>query len=242
MAAVTTASAQVMVSSLPFDYIETFSRDGGWPAGPMPWRDNETFPGWFAAYYNSETNTLTTPTHLVVTSGAADSASRLNLYRGDADAGTGSLGAQPDDANTPLARAGGVFYGVRLVNRSDHVITTFQLDMDVGLWRLTTTPRRQPTLTAAFRVGGESLDGGEWVLIPGATYTTPKAGGSGGARSLDGNAAENVVRFEGLRPARPIHLPPGEALWIRWFDVNNRSFDHGVGLNSVAVRFPSPSQ
>jgi uncharacterized protein len=52
---------------------------------------------------------------------------------------------------------------------------------------------------------------------------------------VDGNAPENGVRFNNLE-VKGLSLAPGESVWVRWFDVNNRGPDHGIGLDDVRMK------
>lgn len=231
-------SARVEIRSVGQVYREDFNRAGGWVAGSAPWVNNETVPGWYAAYYNSTNGEFTTPDRIFITDGQANSVSSLRIYRPFDQREDGALGSQAYDAHAPGPGGGGIFYGVGLVNRTSRPITSFTLSYNVELWRVA-VQGRQLTLTAAYLAGGDSItDEDEWTLIPGTAYTTPR-GSAPGARTavnVDGNADENRTAFTDLR-VDGFRLAPGQTLWIRWFDVNNRGNDHGIAIDDVEIRF-----
>jgi hypothetical protein len=242
------AAAQIEYSTPGRPYVQNFDHPDAADAGILSWVDNSTFGGWFAAYYDGLRGTFSPVDNIVATSGAGRLEHAFYLYRSDPVRAAGSaranppprpdaaLGTQPSDTRCPGVGSGGIFYGVALVNRSGVTLETLRLSYRVELWRLAFTPAKQSTLTASYRVGGDSLTSGNWTLIPGAVYTTPHAGEGEGsnARSLDGNAPENVTPFPDLVVGN-LALAPGQTLWIRWFDVNNRLADHGIGLDDVSI-------
>jgi hypothetical protein len=235
---VATASlrAQVLYTTPGAPYVQSFNHPEAATALRLDWADNITFNGWFAAYYDGVRNTATAPAQLMVTAGAGRNEVAFYLYRTDAAPTDGALGAQPTDERCPGVGAGGIFYGVALLNATNAPLTRATLSFRAEQYRLAVTPARQATLSASYRIGGDKLDGGEWTVIPGSIYTTPLAGEGEGqtARNLDGNAPAHVVAFTDLK-IEALKLPPGERLWIRWFDVNNRLADHGVGIDDVTL-------
>lgn len=236
---VTLASAQVTITSTGEPYRQNFDRSDGWRAGSLQWTDNTLFPGWHAANYNSDSGDFITPNRVLVGSGEGGPVSTLRLYRSATQPADGALGSQAHDDHVPAANAGGVFLGLHLINGTGKPVTRVTVSYRVELWRLSTTGR-QATLSAAFLVGGERLtDEDEWTLIPGASFTTPRTEPPGGpkeATNVDGNTPAYVTVFKDV--ALPsLTLAPGQSLWIRWFDVNNRGVDHGIALDDVEVRF-----
>lgn len=202
----------------------------------IPWRDNETFPGWFAAYFDGIRGVYTTPDIVMATSGRGQNSIAFYLYRSEFNRADGALGAQPSDERAPGLNRGGMYYGVALTNDTGVTLNRLRLSYRVELWRLTATPTRQETLHVAYQVGGTGLDEGFWRTVPGSHYTTPHQGDGPGstARNLDGNTPENVVEFNNLE-VTGLNLVPGQTIWLRWFDVNNPSFDHGVGIDDVEI-------
>ena len=234
--------AQVDYAEAGRAYVQTFDHPAAAETGEIAWQDNVTFPGWHALLYDGVAGRFSVPETILPTHGPGRLNTAFYLYRSTPVRSAGAapidaaLGTQPTDQRTPGVGSGGIFYGVALVNRSGKTLQTLRLSYRVELWRLAVTASTQTTLTASVRVGGTGLTDGIWTLMPGGVYTTPIAGEGEGAqaRSLDGNAPENVVRFTDLT-LTDLDLAPGQTLWVRWFDVNNRFADHGIGLDDVSI-------
>lgn len=219
-------------------YTQDFTHPDGAGTEPVEWVDNETFPGWFAAYHDGKRDVYETPATVFPTSGTGRSNVAFYLYRTDDNPADTALGSQPTDARCPGFGMGGIYYGVNILNNTGQRLETLRLKYRVEQYRVTTTPDVQITLNASYRVGGDGIggEGGIWAMVPGSTYTTPLAGGGDGtlSRSVDGNLEGNRVPFEDL-VVKGLALEPGQSLWLRWFDVNNRFADHGVGIDDVGI-------
>lgn len=208
-------------------YTQDFNHASGWGTADLKWENNVTFPGWYAAIYDGKEGRFITPSALSPTDGQGVG---LNLYRDVVDRKDGSLGSQAAEEVTPGAGVGGVFYGVQITNRTENVITQFSFGYKVKLWRLASPKARQATLMASYKIGGGSLSDGSWTIIGGTSYTTPKEGNGTTAASVDGNKPENQVDFPKI-VVGGVKIHPGESVWIRWFDVNNRGLDHGIAID-----------
>jgi len=234
--------AQVDYTRAGQPYTQNFDHPEAFMSGPFAWNDNQTFPGWFATYYEGSRSRYSPVESIFATSGSGRNEQAFYLYRSDSVRGASlaapdcALGSQSSDQRCPGVGAGGIFYGVALVNRTGETLDTLRLSFLVELWRLATTPPTQTTLTVSVRVGGKDLTDGSWMLVPGGVYATPRGGDgeSVQARSLDGNAPENVKAFSDLTLSG-LALAPGETVWVRWFDVNNSFADHGIGLDDVSL-------
>lgn len=239
-------SAQVEYTTPGSAYVQDFNLPAAAENALLAWQDNITLPGWFAALYDGNRDAHSAPEHLLPTSGLGRNEIGFYLYRADPPRSEkklaeparidAALGARPSDALCPGIGSGGVFYGVALVNKTGATLDALRLTYRVELWRLAATAAPQSTLAVSCRVGGEGIVYGSWMPVSGSHYTTPRGGGGEGAqsRSVDGNAPENISTFTDLRLAG-LALAPGQTLWIRWFDVNNRSADHGVGIDDVRI-------
>lgn len=221
------ASAQVNYTKVNSVYTQDFNNVAGWSGTSAKWTDNSTIPGWFAAYYNSAKKTFSTPARVSLSEGQG---AGLSIYRDVDDTKEGALGSQSADEICPDALAGGIFYGVQITNKTDHVLTQFSIGYRVELWRLSSTKAVQATLMASYKIGGGSLTDGAWSVISGTSYTTPRASIDEVAISVDGNKPENQVQFPKVI-VTGVKIPPGESVWIRWFDVNNRLLDHGAAID-----------
>jgi uncharacterized protein len=70
-------------------------------------------------------------------------------------------------------------------------------------------------------------------------------GGDNVGVGLDGNNAANRVTGLG-GTLTGLTVLPGEEIWLRWFDSNSSSADHGLGIDNFTIAFttvpiPEPS-
>ena len=241
LASLPQANAQVIYATPGLAYFENFSHptlsSGSISSGKvLEWRDNDTFRGWFAAYYDGLKDVYDTPDLLMVSEGRSRPEIAFYLYRTLKAPSDGALGAQPSDQRSPGPRAGGTFYGVYITNATTATLTRLSLSYRVELYRLASAPNtRQTTLRVSWRIGGESLGEGTWKNIPDSDYTTPlESSGGDAGQNVDGNAEPHATTFA-LLTAPGLVLAPGQRLWLRWFDVNNGGVDHGIGLDDVSI-------
>lgn len=246
IAAVAPLAAQIDYTRPGVAYVQDFNLPAAAETALLDWTDNVTFPGWFAAYFDGKRSVWSTPEHVLPSSGVGKNEYAFYLYRSEPPRGAttanaprridAALGSQPSDARCPGVGSGGMFYGVALTNRTEHTLHTLRLGYRVELWRVSNASAPQRTLVASCRVGGDNLVDGDWIAIPGSDYTTPRGGGGEGASpiSVDGNAPENITAFTDLELG-DLSIAPDQTVWIRWFDVNNRSADHGVGIDDVRI-------
>jgi len=244
IAAVAPLAAQIDYTRPGVAYVQDFNLPAAAETALLDWTDNVTIPGWFAAYFDGKRFVWSTPVHLLPTSGVGRNEFAFYLYRTESPRGTttatgprrvdAALGAQPSDARCPGVDAGGMFYGVALANRTNSTLRTLRLSYRVELWRVSSAPGPQQTLSVSCGVGNGNIVDGEWLPVPGSVYTTPRGGEGSSPQSVDGNAPENVTTFADLELGG-LAIAPGQTVWIRWFDVNNRSADHGVGIDDVRI-------
>lgn len=233
------ANAQVSYSVAASTYTQTFSAPSGLSFDSHAWTDNSTYAGWYAASYNSNANTWSTPGSFYATNGINGGSTDFRWYRAGDGSTSLTLGAQVTDAQSSGTNgSSGAYYGVEIRNDTGSALTGFTLSYQVEMWRQASgSAPVQNTLVAAYRVTDAAqsfsvLDG--WSLIDGSSYTTPKGGtGTGSLESINGKDPENIVTFSDL-VVDGLSIADGQSLWIRWFDVNNSGVDHGIGLDNVA--------
>lgn len=231
-----TVSAQLLYSTPGSPLVETFTLANPVSDGPITWTDNETFRGWYAAFYDGKRDLYETPLELFVSTGQGRPGSTLHLYRSIQNPSDGALGSRAADDRSPGIGAGGTFYGVYVVNATSVTLGTLSLSYRVEQYSVANTPDRQTTLSVSYRLGGEGLGEGKWTPVSGSNYTTPRPDVALPSilGELNGNQPENTVIFDALRVER-LALAPGRGIWIRWFDVNNRFADHGIGIDDVSI-------
>lgn len=214
---------------------ETFANPAGWGTGNMSaqrWMDNRTIPGWYAAYYVAASDTYTTPPTIVRSNGTQTTNHSFYIFRDPSDEEIrqdGALGAIPLNAQTAGPNQGGVFYGVQIRNETSKPLTEFTLGYVMEIWRLSRAARPN-SLAVSYRIGGDTFGSGTWTAIPSLTLTSP-AGPESGTTLLNGNLDEN--RLSASATVTGVTIPPGESIWIRWYDNNDPGIDNGIGIDEV---------
>lgn len=207
------AQGQVLYTTLGSVYSQDFDTPSARSNSTHAWTDNDTFVGWYAASYNSTTETFNSPSNFWASNGQNQGDSIFIWYR-SVGSGDNALGTQPTDSVNPGPNGtSGAYYGVEIRNTSASVITEFTIGYRVEQWRRAAGDLDvfQTTLIAAYRVTAPDAAFGVltgWTDIPGSEYTTPKPGNGGTAVSINGNLAENVVTFSNLVVSN-IELNPG---------------------------------
>jgi hypothetical protein len=232
------AAAAPLAARIDYDrpgklYFQDFNHPALAATGSFPWEDDKTFPGWFAAHYQGARDVHITPRVLLVTEGKGQTHIGFYLYRGTLAPHDAALGGQPTDEMHPGVGVGGLCYAAALVNRTGTPLSRLSLSYRVELWRVVSSASLQTTLVAAYRVGGSTIADGPWTDIPGSAYTPPDSLALAQSANLDGNAPAHVTSFD--LSVSDLGLKPGETLWVRWFDVNNRQADLGLGIDDVAL-------
>lgn len=229
------------------------------------WTNNSTLPGWYAGYYIaagtvSQINVDTTPTTRQVQINGGTGSSTAAMFYSFGVEGTNSVadrafGSLLNDTITRSSTSGGTAvgtagtgslrFGVRLVNDTDSVLTSFTFSYDGEQWRNGANAAVNTLVTAYGIVdAGAGLlnKAGQYTNLPStAHFSGPVTGGTAGA--LDGNASANrlssiTATVTGLTWA------PGQELWIRWYDDNDPGAESGLAIDNfsfTASAVPEPS-
>ncbi|KKK59657.1 hypothetical protein LCGC14_3032200, partial [marine sediment metagenome] len=135
--------------------------------------------------------------------------------------------------------------GIRLINGTGMTLTQFMLQYDGEQWRMGTNNDAINSLAVAYRFFAPatgSLDAAGYLDLPWAAFDSPRVNTDpGSAFSLDGNAPINreaeITAWVG-----PIDWMPDDELWIRFRDLNDGGFDHGLGVDDFRFEaVPEPS-
>jgi len=223
-------SAQVNYNSVGETLVETFD---ALPTGEAdtPWADNATLPGWYAAYDSDKIEVIAAST-------GGTNEGRLYSYgaNGASDRAFGSLAS---------GSTGTIDRGIRLINGTGMTLTQFMLQYDGEQWRMGTNNDAINSLAVAYRFFAPatgSLDAAGYLDLPWAAFDSPRVNTDpGSAFSLDGNAPINreaeITAWVG-----PIDWMPDDELWIRFRDLNDGGFDHGLGVDDFRFEaVPEPS-
>lgn len=214
------ASAQVVFTG---SYSQNFDTLANTPSGAdVTFTPNLTLPGWFLA-----TSTGTRDNVYRVGSGTDNQGSLYSFgTAGSAERALGSLGSNPLGASG----TGGLFYGVNLTNNTSDVLSSFQVSYTGEQWRDGGNTAAQ-MLAFAYSSNATDLISGTYTNVAALNFVSPVHTSTAGA--LNGNLAANQSILSAKIPG--LSLQPGTSLWLRWFDLNDPSNDHGLAIDNLTV-------
>lgn len=205
--------------------------------------------GWYTASYTNATGVSITYTPLLRSGDGSGNTGSFYSF-GTSGAADRSLGSLPSDGATGSG-SGSFRIGARFVNNTTETISGFTFTYTGEQWRKAQIPvatgaqnNQYAVSFATFGAGLGTLDSGPYsATLAGATFNTPVDGGDNLSSALDGNLAAN--RFAGLgATVTDLVVLPGEEIWLRWFDSNSSSADHGIGIDDFSISFvtvPEPT-
>lgn len=190
------------------------------------WVNNADIPGWYA-----ETS-FGVVTNYRVSSGGVNNGSVYSF--GGSSSPDRALGAIPSGTYN------GVTYGLRLQNDTGNTIDSFAVGYTGEQWR-NGGPSASQLNTLAFAYRTDSLaitspdwaNAGIWTAVPALDFISPIS--STTASGLDGNLAANRVVLGATISG--LSLAPGQEIFFRWYDINDASNDHGLGVDDLTVAY-----
>jgi Ca2+-binding RTX toxin-like protein len=140
-----------------------------------------------------------------------------------------ALGALQSGALVPLI-------GVGLSNGGPVRIT--QVDVTYGgeQWRLGTDVSRVDRLDAEYSTNASSLTTGTWTAVDGLDFTAPVT--TGGPIKIDGNGVGRTIVAGSISG---LNLATGQAVWIRWVDLNATGADDGLAVDDFSATAVGPA-
>ena len=171
------------------------------------------------------------PRQLAITTAAPVQARPVHWYsfgdNGSSERALGSIGSNG---------TGDIAYGVRFKNDTATTQTGITISYRGEQWRVANDSVQ--TLAFSYRIG-ESLtdaDAGNsayWIPFPALDFNGPNTSPTS---SLDGNATANHTVFNNVE-LNSVVVPPGEELFLRWFDSNDSGSDDGLAIDDLSVSF-----
>jgi hypothetical protein len=140
-----------------------------------------------------------------------------------------------------------VTYGVRMVNDTPETFGSFLITYDGEQWRNGgPTPTAVQSLAFSYRIANAPITSPDWAnaevwtAVPTLNFDSPITGPSGSGGALDGNLPANRTS---LSATVYLTLAPGEEVFFRWYDLNDPSADHGLGVDDLTIiaQVPEPS-
>lgn len=151
-----------------------------------------------------------------------------------------ALGAIPSAFLAP--NGGQMFYGMRLTNNTNQILTEFTVNYTAEQWRDALTsgsfvPNQSVTLD--YRFGGTDIQSGTYVELPTGGFDSFVDTGTG--NGVNGNLPANRAIGKGAT-VTDIAWAPGTDLWIRWTHTQYVGNDHGLAIDDVIfTAIPEPT-
>ncbi|RYD45779.1 MAG: hypothetical protein EOP85_08725, partial [Verrucomicrobiaceae bacterium] len=250
------AYASIAVDGAPFTYTQNFDSlpsTTGTASVDSPWANNSTLPGW--SIYAGERQ-VADISQLRVGNGSSGS-DRSHMSYGTPDSAERAFGYQSgsehrhsaahgassisDSTASELVPAGSQVFGsivASFLNNSGTTLNTVDFNYTGEQWRASAA--RANTIFVQWAVGNPSAQPGEltWNNVTseqakaaGANFVSPIITSAG---ALDGNATANRIQNLGA-VLHDVVWNPGDALFIRWVDVNDPSSDHGLAIDDFSI-------
>jgi hypothetical protein len=218
----------------------------GWTDdNPSPGAGNFSIVGWYLWH------------DIAQAEGGFNSHQRMRIGNGGANTGSfwsygthgsteralGDLGSNTI-ATVATGTAPGIYIGVLVSNDTGGALQNIQVGYTGEQWRDGgNNPATLPQgMTFAYKVNAANLQDTGFTPQSNLDFTGP-INVAGGAVTLDGNAAPNRQVFAPTT-LTGLTLAPGDQLWIRWFDENHASNDHGLAIDDfsfTAEAVPEPA-
>jgi hypothetical protein len=181
-------------------------------------------PGWYALRSAGNVS----PNVLAADTGSSTTGQLKNYgSSGNADRALGSLAT---------SGTGAVFYGIRIQNDTGVPIQSVRVQYTGEQWRAASADA--DTLAFSYQISdGDiiSLTAGTWTNFTDLNFVSPNNTSTG---AVDGNALANRI---GLDRTLLVDIPAGSEIMLRWNDVDDTGFDHGLAIDDVVVTFLLPS-
>jgi endonuclease/exonuclease/phosphatase family metal-dependent hydrolase len=192
--------------------------------GAAIWVDNETLAGWYA----SQSAAPNCVTNYIAGAGAG---TKGGLYSfGDVNSADRALGSLASGGPGKLA------FGVRLRNDTRLAQTGFKVSCTGEQWRVGGTAVQKLAFSCqigAWLTNADASDDQSWTVFPALDFNSPNTNAT---QALKGNDPSNQVVFTGV-PLPGVVVPPGQELFLRWFDGDDPGFDDGLAIDNLRVSF-----
>lgn len=214
LAAAASAQATVSVSSVAFNYSQSF--DSLASTGSITFVNDSTLTGW-SLFRGSGTS-------LTVTAGTGSSNAGGFYSFGDAGSTERALGSVASGTTGTLT------YALALTNNTGLALDSFKLNYDGEQWR-------NGGVTAVHQLTVQYGFGASYAAVTNWT----SAGAAFDFSSVQNTATAGAVvtgNTVGLVPALGgtviTNWAAGDTLWVRWTDIDNTGSDHGLAIDNVS--------
>jgi hypothetical protein len=240
-ALVSQAHAAIELTSGQLSYQQNFdslpNQNGSDPA----WSNDSTLPGW--SIFVGPSLEQSVSQLRVSTSSGSDRAYISYGLNGDSDRALGSQGGSSHRYNDSEAPATGEMFGamaVSFLNGTQASLSGFSFDYTGEQWHVSSNANTAHSLTVQYALGdvGTAFNQLSWLDFSadqqnasGVHFFTPTlSGGTNG----NGNLAANRVTGLGAS-VTGLDWQAGQALWLRWVDINDPASDHGMAIDNFSL-------
>lgn len=215
------APAQVVIPHPAAVYASTFDALAA-SGSALPWSNDNTLPGWFV--FTGAGTALTT---YIASDGASNAGSVFSYgSTGSSERALGALGSGGTYWGSPAAGAVAGYLVFGATNGTGLVLDSFTASYAGEQWRNGGNTSAH-TMTVEIGTGASYAAVTNWAAAPASfSFTGPVATAT--AAAVNGNTAGRV---NGLGGTVAVNWLPGETLWLRFADVNESGFDHGLAID-----------
>lgn len=250
LALVPHAHAAIQITQDNTAYLQSFDSLPNVNGSDPTWTNDATLAGW-SIFVGPALNQTVTNLR-VSTSSGSDRAYTSYGTNGNSDRAFGSQGGSSNRYNDVVSPGTGEVFGaiaVSFVNGTQSTLDNFSFNYTGEQWHVSSNANVAHSLTVQYAIGdvGTTFSQLAWTNFSSAQqndagvhfFTPTRSGGTTG----NGNLAANRVTDLGASVSG-IEWDAGQALWIRWIDINDPASDHGMGIDNFSFNVavvPEPS-
>ncbi len=133
--------------------------------------------------------------------------------------------------------ASNIYYGVRLKNTSGTTITRIEVSFECFQVSLAQSGSNTNTIEFDYRTAATvtSLTGGTWTAVPALDFSSVVNGPAGSNQVQWYPPCQSTARKETRSSCITVNIPAGNEIMLRWYDVDDPSNDHHMGIDNISV-------
>ncbi len=192
----------------------------------VAWTDNSTLPGWYG-YRADGSFPMVFPTYCA----SGESYGGIHSFGDDSDRAFGSFANTSTDI---------IYFGLRLTNSTGSEISSLDIDYTAEQWRVGSTGSVNNRWNFQYSLNATSVQDASatWVAVSSLGFDSiiDTAADEG---ILDGN---DVAKNLSVSGSVALSWQNGNDVWLRWIDVDDVSWDAGMGIDNLTVSsVPEPA-
>jgi hypothetical protein len=191
----------------------------------ITWDNNVTLPGWFLFRQPAPGTAIT---NYNAGTGSSTTGSFYSFGLDSNDRALGAVGSGGTYWGSPATGAVAGWMAVGFQNNTGATLTSFSVSYNGEQWRYSGNPNAQ-TMRFEYGFGTAFTTVSSW-LAPGGSFDWASPVISGTAGAINGNSTGLVTGRGGTISG--LAWSPGQTLWLRWVEVNDAGFDHGLAIDN----------